>query len=227
MAGERLGGSGVGFRGEELKVVDGKTNMERPLDKLAGREFRVSSFEFPVSSQTVDGKTNMGRPLDKSAGREFPVSSFEFSVSSFEFRHTDPNKPNRSKAFVVNNMAEKSAKQTQRPYHTCYQLLTAISRPNFGKFGSMGPGLLSGIRSDTCERGATKQCRAKARRYRRRREEFTSKATMCFRMSISEDIRPIRNWRTGPLIHWFIEPLKAAIRFFNDLMGRWRNGSLP
>jgi hypothetical protein len=30
-----------------------------------------------------------------------------------------------------------------------------------------------------------------------------------------------------PLIHWFIERLKAAIRFFNDSMDQWRNESIP
>jgi hypothetical protein len=29
-----------------------------------------------------------------------------------------------------------------------------------------------------------------------------------------------------PLIHWLIEPLKTAIRFFNDSMDQWRNGPI-
>jgi hypothetical protein len=52
-------------------------------------------------------------------------------MSSFELRQTEPNKLNVAKTFVINNMTEKSVKQTQRPYPTCYQLLTAILAPNF------------------------------------------------------------------------------------------------
>jgi hypothetical protein len=134
----------------------------------------------------------MERPLDKLAGREFRVSNSQFRISSFEFRHANPNKPNAAKAFYFNNMTEKSAKQTQRTYPNCYQLLTAILGPISGKFGWMACGSLSGIRA-TSESGPQAKCRAKARRYRRRWEGFTSKPTMCFRMSRSEDIRPIRN----------------------------------
>jgi hypothetical protein len=82
----------------------------------------------------------METALDKLAG-------CEFRISSFEFRQTKPNKPNADKAFAINSMSEKSAKQTQRAYPTCYQLLTAILAPIFRKFGWMGRGSLSGIRA--------------------------------------------------------------------------------
>ena len=126
--------------------------------------------------------------LDQLAGREF-------RMSSFEFRRTDPNKPNGPKTLVFNSMIQKSAKQTQRTYHTCYQLLTAILAPISGKFGSKGPGSLLGIRA-TARGSALQTNGVRPRRDRRRREEFTSKPTMCLRMSISEDIRPIRNSET-------------------------------
>jgi len=82
----------------------------------------------------------MHTPLHRSVGREF-------RISTFEFRHAKPNKANRAKTFVSNNMTEKSAKQTQRRYPYCYQLLTAILAPIFREFGWKGRGSLSGIRA--------------------------------------------------------------------------------
>ena len=106
---------------------------------------------------------NMETPLNRLVGREF-------RISDFEARHTKPDKPNGIKTLVINNMTQKSAKQTQRPYSTCYQLFTAILAPILMKFGSKGRVSLPGIRAKS--RGLAGKCRAKARRYRGRREEF-------------------------------------------------------
>ena len=89
----------------------------------------------------------MERAPDKLAGREFRVSSFEFPVSSFEFRQTEPNKPKWLKTFPINKITRKGAKQTQRPYPNCYQLLTAILALISGKFGSKARGSLPGTRA--------------------------------------------------------------------------------
>jgi len=127
----------------------------------------------------------MQTPLDKLAGREF-------GMSSFELRQTERNKPNVAKAIIMNSMTEKSAKQTQPAYSTCYQLLTAILAPISEKFGSKGRGSPLGIR--VTPRGLALQINGvSARRNRRRWEGFTSKPTMSFRMSKSENDRPINN----------------------------------
>jgi hypothetical protein len=62
-------------------------------------------------------------------------------------RPTDPNKPNVANACVVNNMTEKSAKQTQRICRICYQLLTAILAPICRKFEWKAGASLTGIRA--------------------------------------------------------------------------------
>jgi hypothetical protein len=48
---------------------------------------------------------------------------------------TNPNKPNEVKVIGINDIGRKREKQTQRAYRSCFQLLTAILRPNFEKFG--------------------------------------------------------------------------------------------
>jgi len=58
---------------------------------------------------------------------------------------TNQNKPKLAKAFGINGMNEKSAKQTQQDYHAFYQSLAAILAGIFSKFGWMGRGSLSGI----------------------------------------------------------------------------------
>ena len=58
---------------------------------------------------------------------------------------TNPNKPKLAKALGINGMTEKSAKQTQRTYHTLYQLLTTILAPISGRLGWKGCASLSGI----------------------------------------------------------------------------------
>src|SRR5208282_1763266 len=63
-------------------------------------------------------------------------------------RPAKPNKANVAKAFFINNMTDKSAKQTQRTHPNCYQLLTTILGAIFRKFGWKGRVSLSGIRAD-------------------------------------------------------------------------------
>jgi len=79
--------------------------------------------------------------------REVRTSEGFLSIADLGRRPAKPNKANLPKAFVINNMTEKSAKQTQLAYHTCYQLLTAILTAFFKKFGWMGRGSLSVIRA--------------------------------------------------------------------------------
>ena len=74
------------------------------------------------------------RSLSRIRGREYRVP-------------TKPNKPNEANAIVVNGMAGKPAKQTQRAYPNFYQLLTAILTPIFRRFGWKRGGSLSGIRT--------------------------------------------------------------------------------
>jgi len=59
---------------------------------------------------------------------------------------TNPNKPNLTKTFVINNMPEKLQKKTKRHYRTCYQLFTAILTAIPRNFGWMGGASLSRIR---------------------------------------------------------------------------------
>jgi len=58
---------------------------------------------------------------------------------------TNPNKPNDAKTFVLSNMAEKSNKQTQRTYRSCYQLLAGMLDPILRKYGWRRGGSLSEI----------------------------------------------------------------------------------
>ena len=159
--------------------------MGRPFDKLAGREFRISSFEFRHTKPNKPKRlktfpiNNITRKNAKQSQAAY-LSLFELVIAILdrisekfgsaahgspsgirERRYgtpTKPNKPNGPKTLVVNRMTEKSAKQTQRTYRTCYQLLTAILAPVFGKFGWMGRGSLLGIRATP--RGATLQTNA-------------------------------------------------------------------
>ena len=62
-------------------------------------------------------------------------------------RPAKPNRANLAKAFFINNMTEKLAKQTKPAYHACYQLLAAILTAIFRKFGWKRRGSLSGIRA--------------------------------------------------------------------------------
>jgi len=79
--------------------------------------------------------------------REVRTSEGFLSIADLGRRPAKPNKANLAKAFVINNMTEKSEKETQLAYHTFYQLLTAILTAFFNKFGLMGGGSLSGIRA--------------------------------------------------------------------------------
>ncbi len=79
--------------------------------------------------------------------RELRTSEGFLYIADFGRRPAKPNKANVVKAFVINNMTEKSARQTQRAYHSCYQLLAAILPPSFRKFGWERGASLSRIRA--------------------------------------------------------------------------------
>jgi len=79
--------------------------------------------------------------------REVRTSEGFLSIADLGRRPAKPNKANLPKAFVINNMTEKSAQQTKLAYHTCYQLLTAILTAIFRKSGWKGLISLSGIRA--------------------------------------------------------------------------------
>ncbi|MGO9269272.1 MAG: hypothetical protein ACLQOO_03260 [Terriglobia bacterium] len=70
-----------------------------------------------------------------------------FSIADLGRRPAKPNKANAAKAFFINNMTYKLAKQTQPTYPTCYQLLTAILAAIFSKFGWKRGASLSRIRA--------------------------------------------------------------------------------
>jgi hypothetical protein len=163
-------------------MVRGKANMETPLHKLAGREFRISSFEFrqakpnkPKRLKTLSINNLTRKSVKQTQGTYLSFYQLVIAILGRIFERfgsspysspsgirerrcrvpTKPNKPNEVKTFVFNNMTEKSAKQTRRTYHACYQLLTAILGPIFRKFGWKRRGSLPGI-------GAT----PRARRYK-------------------------------------------------------------
>jgi len=79
--------------------------------------------------------------------REVRTSEGFLYIANLWRRPAKPNKANVAKAFFINNMNEKLAKQTQRAYPTCYQLITAILTAIFRKFGWKRRGSLSGIRA--------------------------------------------------------------------------------
>jgi hypothetical protein len=79
--------------------------------------------------------------------REVRASEGLLYIADWGRRPRDPNKPNAVKILFINNMAERSVKQTQLTYHTCYQLLAAILTASLRKFGWKGRGSLSRIRA--------------------------------------------------------------------------------
>ena len=70
-----------------------------------------------------------------------------FCIADWMATPTEPHQPNEPKTFFINNMTEKSGKQTQLAYHASYQMLTAILAPIFWKFGWKGGAALSRSRA--------------------------------------------------------------------------------
>ncbi len=79
--------------------------------------------------------------------REVRTSEGFLYIADLERRPAKPNKANFVKVCIINNMNEKSAKQTQFTYPAFYQLLAAILTAILRKFRWKGRGSLSRIRT--------------------------------------------------------------------------------
>ncbi len=116
-----------------------------------------SSRDCSSSEPGREGGTTLGSPAQSACSQ----SSRKLSAQSWQeklphrpqglnrrpMRRAKPNKPNRLKTLVINELAHEAEKQTQARYQPWYQSLTAILAPILKKFVWIASALLR-IRAD-------------------------------------------------------------------------------
>jgi hypothetical protein len=165
-----------------MEVCDSK-----PDNYQKGPFFRKNWFDgqFPIAElggRSPGWRDKEGLQTGSSTGSEAGMS-FEINLLR---RAGPPPKPNTDSAHPGFDRQEEQ--ETPEAMTRQLQFTQGLLRtPLF----SACPERREGAASAGLKRGA--KCRAKARRYGRGWGEFTSKPTMCLRMSRSENDRPIRN----------------------------------